>query len=410
MAKPATKSTALWVTRRLHGAGFQALLAGGCVRDMLLGRRCTDYDVATDATPRQVRRLFDHVLLIGAKFGVAMVIHRGRKVEVSTFRTDLSYSDGRRPDGVRFSTPREDALRRDFTINGMFYDPLADEVIDYVGGRRDLDRGVIRTIGRPADRLAEDYLRMLRAVRISVRLGFAMASATAAAVRRNARNLSAISGERIFDELTKMLSCPLAPEALRQMHDLGLAPVILEELFADPGHWDRASRRVASVARRRDLLLTLGALLADVPAGSIRKRIRRWGASNELRDGLCFLVGNLPLWRQAAEMPLCDFKRLMVGAQWRRLRVLWRVQERMESGGQRHSRRIARRVAGIDAKRLSPAPLVTGADLLEMGLPEGKRVGQILRSLYDAQLNEQIESRTEAMKLARAAVHRSSAP
>ena len=408
MAQPAAKSTALWVIRRLHGAGFQALLAGGCVRDMLLGLRSADYDVATDATPGQVRQLFGHVLLIGAKFGVAMVIRRGRKVEVSTFRSDLSYSDGRRPDGVRFSTPRQDALRRDFTINGMFYDPAADEVIDYVGGREDLKRRVIRTIGRPADRLAEDYLRMLRAVRFSVRLGFAIDSATATAVRRNAQNLTAISGERIFDELTKMLSASSAPAALSRMHDLGLAAVILEELLTSPSDWNRACRRVEAVAARRDLLLALAALLAEIPAGAIRRRIRRWGASNELRDGLCFLTGALGLWRDAAEMPLCDFKRLMAATHWKRLRVLWRVQERTETGKQTHSRRIARRAAGIDPSRIAPAPLVTGADLLEMGLPEGKRLGQILQRLYDAQLGEEIGSRAEAVKLARTAVDRSS--
>ncbi|HOF19074.1 MAG TPA: CCA tRNA nucleotidyltransferase, partial [Phycisphaerae bacterium] len=164
MARPADKATATWVVRRLREAGFQALFAGGCVRDMLLGIRCNDYDVATDAVPDQVRALFGRVLLVGAKFGVAMVLHRGRKVEVTTFRSDLSYSDGRRPDGVRFSTPEEDARRRDFTINGMFYDPLDGRVIDFVGGRDDLRRRVLRTIGRADERFAEDYLRMLRAV------------------------------------------------------------------------------------------------------------------------------------------------------------------------------------------------------------------------------------------------------
>ncbi|MHC4295071.1 MAG: CCA tRNA nucleotidyltransferase, partial [Planctomycetota bacterium] len=133
MAKPADRKTAVWVLRQLREAGFEALFAGGCVRDMLLHLRSTDYDIATSATPHQVKRLFRRVLLIGAKFGVAMVIHKGRKVEVATFRSDVSYSDGRRPDAVRFSSAKEDAKRRDFTINGMFYDPLADKVVDFVG-------------------------------------------------------------------------------------------------------------------------------------------------------------------------------------------------------------------------------------------------------------------------------------
>ncbi|MDP7289483.1 MAG: CCA tRNA nucleotidyltransferase, partial [Phycisphaerae bacterium] len=166
---------------RLRQAGHEALLAGGCVRDMLLGRPCADYDIATSAAPDEVRGLFRRVLMIGAKFGVVMVIHDNRQIEVATFRSDLSYSDGRRPDGVRFTTARQDAERRDFTINGMFYDPLANEVLDYVGGQEDLKQKIIRTIGSPDRRFAEDYLRMIRAVRFAVRLDFAIDEDTARA-------------------------------------------------------------------------------------------------------------------------------------------------------------------------------------------------------------------------------------
>ena len=409
MGRPATRATALWVIRRLRAAGHEALLAGGCVRDMLMGRRSSDYDVATSATPEQVRRVFRRVVLIGAKFGVVMVIHRGRMVEVTTFRSDLSYSDGRRPDGVRFATPREDALRRDVTINGMFYDPVAEEVIDYVGGRKDLARGLVRTIGRADERFSEDYLRMVRAVRFAVRFGFRIAPATRSAVARHAPKIASISGERIYDELVKMLSTDSAARALRLLEKVGLAQIVLPELFAGEALWPAAVRRVEAVARRRDVVLALGALLGELPVRTIRKIVRRWGASNELRDSLCLLSRRFGDWRGAAEMSLADFKRMLANDDFPRLRRLWSVQERLETGGQAAGRRIARRVAGIRPSQIAPRPFVTGDDLGKMGMCEGPALGNLLRTVYDAQLNEEVRTRRGAMALARRLV-RESAP
>lgn len=400
MALPATKSTALRVIRRLRKAGFQALLAGGCVRDMLLGLRSYDYDVATDATPREVRKLFGHVLLVGANFGVAMVIHNGRRVEVATFRSDLSYADGRRPEGVRFSTPREDALRRDFTINGMFYDPIAQEVIDYVDGQADLAAGVVRTIGSPDERFGEDYLRMLRAVRFTVRFGFRMEDATAAAVGRHAPKIACISGERIFEELWKLLERDSAAEALRMLADLDLARHILPELFEGGHAWPTAVERVEAVAGRRKPELALAALLLDLPLQSIRRVARRWGASNRLRGDLCWLADHRDGWRTAAELPLCDLKRMMYHGRFDDLRRLWRTEERRLTGRERESRRIAGRVNAIPPDRVRPSPLVTGEDLQRLGLREGPLLGKVLRTVYDAQLNEEVNSRREAMRLA----------
>ena len=397
MADAATKSTALWVVRRLRRAGFEALLAGGCVRDTLLGRRSDDYDVATDATPRQVKRLFGHVLLIGAKFGVAVVLRDKRKVEVATFRSDLSYSDGRRPDGVRFSSPEEDARRRDFTINGMFYDPLAGEVIDYVGGRRDLAGRVIRTIGNPDERFAEDYLRMLRAVRFAVRLDFAVAPATAAAIRRHAHRIVAISGERIFDELSKMLSAPSAGRALGLMGELRLLRHVLGEVCEVPGMADAARQRVGAVARRKDLTLAMGALLGDLPRRTIASMIRRWGASNDLCGALQWLAAHADDWRDVGRMSLAEFRRLAGHGQFPRLRVLWRLRERAECGRERCARLAGRRLREIPDGVALPAPLVKGADLLEMGLCEGTRLGGVLREAYEAQLNGRLRSRGQAM-------------
>ena len=240
---------------------------------------------------------------------------------------------------MRFSSPREDAKRRDFTINGMFYDPIAGEVIDYVGGRRDLARGVVRTIGRADERFAEDYLRMIRAARFAVRLGFRVAPATAEAVRRHAGRIVEISGERVFDELSKMLAAATAADALRLMAKLALARHVLPELY-DGGRpaWAAAVRRVAAVARRRDLELSLAALLGDLPAGAIVRIVRRWGGSNALRVGLKWLSAHGEQWRRVEAMSAAEFRRLAGEDRFERLRVLWRVRRRGACGilGSRH--------------------------------------------------------------------------
>jgi poly(A) polymerase len=401
MATPAPKSTALWVVRRLRRAGHQAFFAGGCVRDMLLGRPTEDYDVATDATPQEVKALFPQVLLVGAKFGVAMVLRDHRKVEVATFRSDLAYVDGRRPEGVRFATAREDALRRDFTINGMFYDPLAREVIDYVGGRLDLERRAIRTIGEPGDRFAEDYLRMLRAVRFAVALGFELDARAADAIRREAPSIERISGERVFEELWKMLKRPSAADAMKTLADVGLAGHVLPELLTDAGLWDRALRRVEAVARRKDPALTLAALALDWPAPAIAAFVRRGGQSNELAGTLAWLAARRDDWRSAGEMDLAGFKRLIANPAFASLRRLWEVEERLETGAVRATARVLRRARFIPPEKIAPPPLITGRDLKTMGLAQGRRLGEVLRRLYEAQLNEEIATADEGMAMAK---------
>ncbi len=365
-----------------------------------MGVRTHDYDVATDATPKQVHKLFRHVLLVGAQFGVAVVVHDRQTVEVATFRCDADYSDGRRPDSVTFSSPQEDAARRDFTINGMFYEPVGRKVIDYVDGRADLRRRIVRTIGRPDDRFAEDYLRMLRAVRFAVRLGFAMDPATRRAIAKHADKIVGVSGERVFDELSKMLSLPSAAEALAELAAVKLARPLLGELF-DAKCWPAAVRRVAAVAKRKDVTLTTVALLADLSAGDIRKIIRRWGAPNALRDASIWLAGRIGDWASADELALCDFKRLMANERFQRLRVLWRTAELAATGKTTHNLRIARRAGRIDPAQIAPKPFVTGEDVMAMGLPEGPAVGRVLRGLYDAQLNGELTTRRAAMAAAR---------
>ena len=401
MAGEATLEMAERAIRRLRSAGHEALLAGGCVRDMLLGRRPADYDVATSATPRQVKRLFPHVLMVGAKFGVAMVIENRRRLEITTFRCDVSYSDGRRPDAVRFVSAREDAQRRDFTINGMFYDPRKRRVVDYVGGRQDLQRRVIRAIGEPARRFAEDYLRMLRAVRFARRFDFEVDPATAEAIRRHAGRIVQISGERVLDELGKMLAQPSATRAVEQLHELGLLQPILPELFGDSDLLPRALRRLNQVGDRGDMLLSLAALLAGLDAHPLRARARRWGASNEVRDGLVWIAAHLDDWQKLQQASLAELKRLLAHPQFERLATLWRAEEIIATGKDTGCRGIRRRLSQIAPARVSPEPLVTGSDLKKLGLSEGPLLGSVLHALHEAQLNEQVLTRRDALHLAR---------
>src|SRR5208283_4363298 len=244
------KDFATSIVHTLRQRGFQAYLVGGCVRDLLLGREPKDYDVATDATPDQVMRIFPETYAVGAQFGVVLVpapdsesggsgegdASKSRTVEVATFRSDLGYSDGRRPDEVRFSRdPREDVARRDFTINGMLLDPVSGGVLDFVGGREDLEAGIVRVIGDAERRFGEDKLRMLRAVRFAARFEYVIETGTQAAIQRFAREIDVVSRERVRDELTKMLIEGHARRALLLLDETGLLPEVLPEISAMKG-------------------------------------------------------------------------------------------------------------------------------------------------------------------------------
>jgi poly(A) polymerase len=227
------RQAAIKVIKRLNRNGFQALLAGGCVRDMLLGRAVSDYDVATNAEPEDVINIFRRTLKVGAKFGVVIVLAEGKQVEVATFRTETGYADGRHPATIKFVTAAEDAGRRDFTINGMFYDPLEKEVIDYVNGRADLKKKLLRTIGKPRQRFGEDYLRMLRAARFSTQLGFAIEPRTFSAICSNAKNITKISGERIAMELEAILVNPNRCAGVSLLLESGLAEAVFPGLSCE---------------------------------------------------------------------------------------------------------------------------------------------------------------------------------
>src|SRR5580658_6322258 len=226
------KSAAKDIVARLQKAGFTAFWVGGCVRDFLLGREPQDIDIATDAKPEQVEKLFKRTFAIGKKFGVIIVVEGGHQFQVATFRSEENYQDGRRPEKVVFSSAKEDALRRDFTVNALFYDPITKTTHDWVGGEQDLRAKIIRTIGRPEERFGEDHLRLLRAVRLAAQLDFEIEPQTFAAVKTLAPKIKLISAERVRDELVKLFRPPYAARGLDLLRDSGLLEFVLPEMMA----------------------------------------------------------------------------------------------------------------------------------------------------------------------------------
>ncbi len=229
---PAPRELALEIVRRLHGAGHEAYWVGGCVRDALLGREPTDFDIATSATPDRVEALFPKTIPVGRKFGVVLVVAQHQQFQVATFRAESDYQDGRRPEQISFGDPRADAMRRDFTINGLFFDPVRNQLHDWVGGEADLRAKILRTIGPPEERFAEDHLRLLRAVRFAAQLDFQIEAATFAAIRTHAAKLRGISAERIRDELLKLFRPPHAGRGLELLRQSGLLAEVLPEIAA----------------------------------------------------------------------------------------------------------------------------------------------------------------------------------
>ena len=389
------RQAAIQIVRRLQDHGFQALLAGGCVRDMLLGRKPKDYDVATNARPKDVMRLFSHTLSIGAKFGVVIVLMQHGQVEVATFRTEAGYRDGRHPDEVTFTDAAEDASRRDFTINGMFYDPLAERVIDYVSGQTDLNKRVIRTVGDPEERLAEDYLRMLRAIRFSTRLGFVIEPATFAAVCRNAERITRISGERIAAELEAILVDPNRQTGASMLFDSGLADAIFPGL---PG--DRCRRVVAILERLRrrvDFPLALTAFFAGCQADAALTKCRILKLSRSRMKHLGFLLTHRGTLLDDG-MPLAPLKKLLAKPYFWDLYELERATQKADDdkpalASLARLRRRVRTLRGVDVK---PTPLLSGHDLIRLGATPGPVLGQLAEELYIAQLEGQLHTKEQA--------------
>jgi tRNA nucleotidyltransferase/poly(A) polymerase len=406
----AAREFALEVVRKLRDAGYQALWAGGCVRDQLLGRHPKDYDVATSARPEQVRAVFGHrkTLAIGASFGVITVIgpkHVGQ-LDVATFRRDAAYSDGRHPDSVTFSDAEEDAKRRDFTINGLFFDPLAEQVIDYVGGQADLRAGVIRAIGFARDRIAEDKLRMLRAVRFAATFGFAMEATTADAIRAQASELVIVSAERIATELRRMLTLERRSLALELLRSTELLEVILPEIRSvDQTEWEQTLAIVNHLPSPTfpQAFAALLRSLSSFPAERLQLAEaigRRLKLSSEESGHMLRLLREEPLLRTASRLTWPQLQRLIVADDAESvLQFATAVAQVLD--GQAEELAACRRMLELPAKLLDPALLISGNDLKRLGLTPGPHFREILDQIRDAQLNSVINTTDEALDLAR---------
>jgi len=391
-----SREAAIKVVRVLRRRGFEALLAGGCVRDMLLGRRASDYDVATDAQPQDVVELFRRTLKVGAKFGVVIVLIEGQNVEVATFRTDADYADGRHPKAVTFAGAVEDAGRRDFTINGMFFDPVKGEVIDYVGGQADLKRKIVRTIGRPEERFAEDHLRMLRAVRFSTQLGFAIDKATFAAICDNAVGIKRISGERIATELEGILAGPNRSAGVSMLIESGLA----EQIFSGFVKWeaDFAVGVLGQLPNKISFTLGLAGFFAGCGTKFALGKLNVLRLSRKQSKHIEFLLANRGRLLDEL-MPLAQLKSILAEPYFEDLYELQKAIQKARYGGRKSIAALialSRRIKALGDVELRPKPLLDGHDLIRLGAAPGPALGQLAQEMYVAQLEGELRTANQA--------------
>ncbi len=394
---PDAAAAAVGIVRELRGAGHAAVLAGGCVRDLLLGQTPQDYDVATDAPPERLCALFPRARPVGVQFGVVLVKRRGRWIEVATFRSDGPYLDGRHPVSITLSDAEHDAQRRDFTVNGLFLDPLAGTVIDYVGGLEDLRARVVRAIGDPAARFSEDYLRLVRAARFAARLDFAIEPQTAAAVRAQAPRLARVAAERVREELERMLAHPSRARAWDLLGELGLRPFLWPA-----AQWtDPQARRAGTLLTRlppgAPFELALAVLLADAHPAEVQRVARALTLSNVQRTTVAWLVQHQADLDDPHAPTLAQLKRLMAEAAFPLLVDWARARHADLPDGAARDAALAARIAAIPPERVQPPPLVTGDDLLARHVPRGPIYARLLEALYTAQLNEQLLTREAAL-------------
>ena len=429
------KAGALGLTKRLVKAGFEAYWVGGCVRDARLGQAPSDYDIATDATPDEIERLFHKTIPVGKQFGVMMVLEDGHEYQVATFRAEGGYTDGRRPGSVRFTNAREDALRRDFTINGLFYDPLADELHDWVGGEADLENRRIRTIGDPAERFGEDRLRLLRAVRFAAQLGFEIEPGTFAAVQQNAAAIREVSAERIRDELLKLFRPSHAARGLDLLHESRLLPEVLPELAATIGceqlpeyHpegdvFTHIRLMLSQLPADGDTTLIWSVLMHDIakPATFTREaegRIRFLGHEKvgavmtlEIMNRLRFpkaesaavrtCVRHHMQLKDAQQMRPATLRKLFLRATFPVELALHRLDSLASTGKLDNFEFLEARFAEFQDQPELQKPLIDGDDLIALGQVPGSELGKLLSDIRNRQLAGELTTRKQALDWAR---------
>lgn len=422
------------IISRLKQEGFESYFVGGCVRDKLRGVVPGDYDIVTSALPDQVMTIFERTIAIGVKFGVVVVIVDGHPYEVATFRNDDVYEDGRRPSKIHFSSAREDVFRRDFTINGLLMDAGTDEIIDYVEGRADISKKIIRTIGDPVVRFNEDYLRMLRAIRFAANLNFSIHPQTQNAIQENAANIMGISAERISDELQKILTRGGARRGFELMAQTGLLRHILPEVdkmqgvlqpprFHPEGDvWQHTMMMLDILSNETlpgiDPALAWGALLHDVgkPASRTEDKkgvhfyghvklgetiaddiLHRLRFSRAQRETVLGLIRQHMVFMNVQEMRPARLKRFLRMPDFHLHLQLHRLDCLASHGILDNYQFCLEQLQNLEQDELHPSRLLTGDDLLAMGFAPGKLMGEILRALEEEQLEDRVQSKDDAV-------------
>jgi poly(A) polymerase len=421
------------IVHRLKQSGHEAYFVGGCVRDFILGKASGDYDIVTSALPDQVMALFPNTLSIGAKFGVIAVMVQGCPYEVATFRSDDVYQDGRHPSRVHFSSAKEDVFRRDFTINGLLMDPETAEITDYVNGRMDIEKKIIRTINDPDSRFNEDFLRMLRAIRFAANLGFVIETQTLKAIKRNAANINRISAERVREELSKILTRGGAGTGFELMIQTGILKEVLPEIdrlkgveqppqFHPEGDvWQHTIKMLALLPKDgetdKNLCLGWGALLHDVGkavtrsedekgvhfyghvkkgeeiAGDIMQRLK---FSNVQRETVLNLIRQHMVFMNVQKMRPGRLKRFLRMPDFDLHLELHRLDCIASHGMQDNYEFCRDQLRNLGQDDLHPPRLLTGDDLISLGFARGKIIGEILRALEDEQLEGRITTSQDA--------------
>ncbi|MEK6559196.1 MAG: CCA tRNA nucleotidyltransferase [Planctomycetota bacterium] len=430
------KQNAIDIVKTLQGNGYKAYFAGGCVRDMIMGRESADYDIATNALPNDVMHLFEETIPVGVQFGVVIVVKEGHNFEVATFRTEGSYSDGRHPDYVAFSTPEDDVKRRDFTINGLLYDPVKNEMLDYVSGREDISKGIIRTIGNPIERFTEDKLRMIRAARFACRFNFPIHEETRQAIIKLARQIHVVSAERIREELEKILTSPNPHIGIRLLDEFHLLQEILPEVsgmkgvrqpenFHPEGDVFVHTLLCLSKMKNPSWTLAMGLLLHDIGktvtfeesdrirfnlhekvgadmAANICNRLK---TSNAEKERIVWLVQKHLYFKDAQKMRLSKLKRLFASDGYPELAELCRIDALASSGDLSDYNYCQEMFSKLTQEEVKPKPLINGLDLIALGLKPGPLFREILTKIEDEQLEGNLKTKEEALEKVKSLIY-----
>ncbi len=436
MTTIAPREPAIEIVRRLQTAGFSAFWVGGCVRDFLLGRKPQDYDVTTDAKPEQVEKIFQRTIAIGRKFGVMVVVEGKHQFQVATFRAEADYQDGRRPAKVVFASAEADAQRRDFTVNGLFYDPVAEKLHDWVGGEKDLRAKIIRTIGPPAERFAEDHLRLLRAVRFAAQLNFEIEPQTFAAVKMLAPKIRLISAERIRDELTKLFSPPHAARGLVLLRDSGLLAHILTEFIAtiaceqspdfhpEGTVFEHVRLMLQKLPPNAHPSLPWTVILHDIGKPATAERDAATGVihfyghekigaamAERILQRLRFpkkpiaeivaCVRQHMQFKDVKQMRTATLRRLLMRETFPLELELHRLDCLGSHGDLGYYDFLVAQAAELRKKPTIRPPLLTGKDLIKLGMKPGPAMGNLLTEIRERQLQDELKTPAQARQWAK---------